>query len=62
MVYDPKLRHIFIMSGQQKDRDLTDMWAFNIDTEMAIEVCSDLADRMKLQRAVYDSTRHEIYM
>lgn len=65
MVYDPKARLIFLFGGQSKDKHLSDLWSFQIDTGIAVELgCnSDQCDGVEAfsPRAVIDSSLSEIY-
>jgi hypothetical protein len=67
MVYDHKLRHIFIFGGQQKNNQyLSDVWIYDIDTSIATELCTNMTSCGGLetfsQRAVIDPTTSEIYL
>ncbi|KAA1472915.1 hypothetical protein DENSPDRAFT_839309 [Dentipellis sp. KUC8613] len=70
MVFDPNSRMLFIFSGMYGEEDqkyLADMYAYNIDTNVATEVFSNFAaaggpERAFTKRSVIDPSLQEIYV
>jgi len=67
MVLDPNERTLFIFAGISDDRSPSDMYAYDINTNIAMELFSDFSaqggpDKTFTQRAVIDPSMREIYV
>ena len=67
MVLEPSYRTLFIFAGQRDDKYLSDMYAFDLNTNTATELYSNFTaaggpDACFTQRAVIDSNLRELYV
>jgi len=67
MVLEPTSKTLFIFAGQREERYLSDMYAYNINTNTASELFSNFTaaggpDACFTQRAVIDPVLKEMYV
>ncbi|KAF9547697.1 hypothetical protein CPC08DRAFT_715745 [Agrocybe pediades] len=67
MVFDPPSKLLYIFSGTREDRYLSDMYTYNTETNIAMQVFSDFThaggpEGCFTQRAVIDPALKEIYV
>ena len=67
MVFDNRKKCLFIFSGRQTERYLTDMWQYDISTHLATELCSNFTtlggpESYFTQRSVIDPSLKEFYV
>jgi hypothetical protein len=67
MVFEPTTRTLYIFAGQRDDKYLSDMYAYDVATNTAIELYSNFTtsggpDACFTQRAVIDPKLKELYM
>ena len=67
MVLDPTSKTLYIFAGQRDDRYLSDMYAYDLNTDIAKEIFSNFTsaggpDACFTQRAVIDPTLKELYV
>jgi len=67
MVLDPSTKKLYIFAGQREDKYLSDMYAYDIRTNIATEIFSNFSaaggpEACFTQRAVVDPVLKEIYV
>jgi hypothetical protein len=67
MFLDPPTSTLYIFAGQRDDKYFSDMYAYNLRTSVATQVCADFTasggpDACFTQRAVGDVSEREIYV
>jgi len=67
MVLDHNTNKLFILGGQREEKYLSDMYAYNLDTNMVSELFSDFTtaggpNACYISKAVIDTDFKEIYV
>lgn len=67
MVFEPSSHTLFIFAGQREDKFLSDMYAYDVNTQRATELYSNFTraggpDPCFTQRAVIDPQLRELYV
>jgi muskelin len=67
MILDPPTSTLYIFAGQRDDKYLSDMYAFDLRTNVAIQLYADFSasggpDACFTQRAVGDMNEREVYV
>jgi muskelin len=67
MILDPPTSTLYIFAGQRNDRYLSDMYAYDLHTNVATQLQADFTasggpDASFTQRAVGDAHEREVYV